>query len=73
MDNISAIHIAEGATKKSKFIDIKFHFIRDDCIAKGHVRVIHIPSEENLADLFTKPLENPRFQELCEMLGVALP
>ena len=33
VDNISAIHIAEGATKKSKFIDIKFHFIRDNCSA----------------------------------------
>ncbi|CAM9717592.1 unnamed protein product, partial [Heterosigma akashiwo] len=56
VDNLSAQFIAEGATsKKSKFIKLKFHFIRD-CIAKGLVRVIHIPSEENLADLFTKPL-----------------
>ena len=72
VDNLSAKYIAEGVTKKSKFIDIKFHFIRD-CVAKGLVKVIHIPSEENLADLFTKPLGNPRFQELCAMLGVSCP
>ena len=70
VDNLSAKYIA--VTKKSKFIDIKFHFIRD-CVAKGLVKVIHIPSEENLADLFTKPLGNPRFQELCAMLGVSCP
>ncbi|CAM9933680.1 unnamed protein product, partial [Heterosigma akashiwo] len=55
VDSLSAKYTAEGVTKKSKFIDIKFHFIRD-CVAKGLVKVIHIPSEENLADLFTKPL-----------------
>ncbi|CAN0135195.1 unnamed protein product, partial [Heterosigma akashiwo] len=65
VDNLSAQFIAEGATsKKCKFIEIKFHFIRD-CIAKGLVRVIHISSEENLADLFTKPLGSPRPGNLC--------
>ncbi|CAM9709115.1 unnamed protein product [Heterosigma akashiwo] len=73
VDNLSAQFIAEGATsKKCKFIEIKFHFIRD-CIAKGLVRVIHISSEENLADLFTKPLGSPRFQEICALLGVTCP
>ncbi|CAM9717454.1 unnamed protein product, partial [Heterosigma akashiwo] len=59
-------------SKKCKFIEIKFHFIRD-CIVKGLVRVIHISSEENLADLFTKPLGSPRFQEICALLGVTCP
>ncbi|CAM9969375.1 unnamed protein product, partial [Heterosigma akashiwo] len=67
VDNISAIHIAEGATKSSKFIDIRWHFIRD-AIQAGHVQVVHISTEYNISDLFTKPLESPRFQTLREQL-----
>ncbi|CAM9829619.1 unnamed protein product [Heterosigma akashiwo] len=67
VDNISAIHIAEGATKSSKFIDIRWHFIRN-AIQAGHVQVVHISTEYNISDLFTKPLESPRFQTLREQL-----
>ncbi|CAM9967928.1 unnamed protein product [Heterosigma akashiwo] len=35
VDNISAIHIDEGATKSSKFIDIRWHFIRDAIQARA--------------------------------------
>uniref|UniRef100_A0A7S4D6I2 Reverse transcriptase Ty1/copia-type domain-containing protein n=1 Tax=Heterosigma akashiwo TaxID=2829 RepID=A0A7S4D6I2_HETAK len=67
VDNISAMHIAEGATKSSKFIDLRWHFIRD-AIARGEVKVVHIDTEHNISDLFTKPLESPRFQMLREQL-----
>ncbi|CAN0136990.1 unnamed protein product [Heterosigma akashiwo] len=67
VNNISAMHIAEGATKSSKFIDLRWHFIRD-AIARGEVKVVHIDTEHNISDLFTKPLGSPRFQMLREQL-----
>jgi hypothetical protein len=30
----------------------------------------HVPSEENIADIFTKPLTNPEHQYLIKLLGM---
>ncbi len=40
--------------QRSKHIDIKYHFIRSE-IQEGQVNLEYIPSEENVADVFTKP------------------
>jgi len=69
VDNISAMYIADGATKRSRFIDQRFHYIRD-AITSGRITLIHVPSESNLADLFTKPLGSPEFQQIVAQLGL---
>jgi hypothetical protein len=62
-DNLSTITIAlkgEGTGGKSKFFRIRFHFIKD-LIDSGKVRISHIPTEEQPADLLTKPLQRRLF------------
>jgi hypothetical protein len=50
-----------------KHIDIRHHFIRE-CVENGEISVLHVPSIDNLADLFTKPLGRVAHQHACLLL-----
>ena len=54
---------------RTKHIDIRFHFIRET-VENRHISVIHIPSNENIADIFTKALARAKFQPFCDALGI---
>ncbi|GJV98350.1 retrovirus-related pol polyprotein from transposon TNT 1-94 [Tanacetum coccineum] len=64
-DNTSAIVISNNPVLYSitKNIDIRYHFIRDH-ILKGDIELHFIPTEYQLADIFTKPLDEPTFTRL---------
>ncbi|KAI3669613.1 hypothetical protein L6452_40903 [Arctium lappa] len=70
-DNSSAIAIANNPVlhSRSKHIDIRYHFIRDH-ISKGDIELHFIPTDFKLADLFTKPLDEARFNFLIGSLGM---
>lgn len=70
-DNTSAIAISNNPVlhSRTKHIDIRYHFIRDH-IMKGDVELHFIPTEYQLADLFTKPLDENRFNFLISELGM---
>jgi hypothetical protein len=64
-DNESAIKIAYNSCEHSrtKHIDIRHHFLRDHAI-KGDIAISHVGTNDHLADIFTKPLDEKR---LCEL------
>ncbi|GJX93963.1 hypothetical protein Tco_0348549 [Tanacetum coccineum] len=57
-DNTSAIAISNNPIlySRTKHIDIRYHFIRDH-ILKGDIELHFIPTEYQLTDIFTKPLD----------------
>ena len=57
-DNESAVKIANNPVQHSrtKHIDICHHFLRDN-VANGDIILEGVRSEDQLADIFTKPLE----------------
>jgi hypothetical protein len=61
-DNKSAIKLANNAVQHSwtKYIDIRHHFLRDH-EAKGDIALHHVSTDRQLADIFTKPLDESRF------------
>lgn len=68
-DNESAIKIAHNPVQHSrtKHITIRHHFICDH-VARGDIVIDHVSTEDNLADIFTKPLDEKRFCALrCEL------
>ena len=71
IDNQSAIVVANSPlakfNPKSKHINTKFHFIKTE-INDGKVKLIHVPSNENLADILTKVLPLPAFTRLSSYL-----
>jgi hypothetical protein len=64
-DNESAICMADNSVEHSrtKHIDIRHHFLRDHQ-QKGDIEVYHISTENLLADIFTKPLDEKTFCRL---------
>nr|GEW57118.1 retrovirus-related Pol polyprotein from transposon TNT 1-94 [Tanacetum cinerariifolium] len=64
-DNTSAIALSNNLVlhSRTKHIDIRYHFIRDH-ILKGDIKLHFIPTEYQLADIFTKPLDEPTFSRL---------
>jgi hypothetical protein len=54
---------------RTKHIDIRHHFLRDHQ-QKGGIEVYHINTENQLADIFTKPLDEKRFCRLRSELNV---
>jgi hypothetical protein len=58
-----------GFHARSKHIDIRHHFIRDS-IASHEAVIHHCASDENTADIFTKPLARDKHQYLVGKLGM---
>jgi hypothetical protein len=70
-DNESAIRMVDNPVEHSrtKHIDIRHHFLRD-LQQKGDIEVFHISTENHLADIFTKPLDEKTFCRLRSELNV---
>jgi hypothetical protein len=70
-DNESAIKLANNPVNHSrtKHIDIRHHFLRDH-EAKGDIVLNHVSTDKQLADIFTKPLDEQRFCTLRSELNI---
>jgi hypothetical protein len=58
IDNKSAINLAKNpiAHGRSKHIETKFHFLRDQ-VAKGKIKLVYCSTDAQIADALTKPLK----------------
>ena len=65
LDNKSAIDLAYNPEhhSKTKHIERRHYFIRE-CVENGKLRVPFVPTKENCADFFTKPLSGKTFFDL---------
>jgi len=72
IDSKSAIDLAKHpvAHGRSKHIGTKFHFLRDP-VNKGKLEVRHCKTDEQIANLVTKPLKSSSFDYLKMKLGMA--
>ena len=70
-DNTSAIAITENPVQysRTKHIDIRYYFIREH-VMNGIVELHFVPSEKQLADIFTKSLDESTFTRLVSELGM---
>jgi hypothetical protein len=70
-DNTSAINISKNPVQHSltKHISIRHHFLRD-LVEKNIVKLEYIPTENQIADIFTKALDHERFSLLRKSLGM---
>jgi hypothetical protein len=70
-DNESAIKIPYNPYERSrtKYIDIQHHFLRDHAI-KGDIVILYVGTNDQLDDIFTKPLDEKRFHELRSELNI---
>ena len=70
-DNTSAINIAKIPVqhKRTKHIDIRHHFLRDN-VEKGLISMNFCTTEEQTADIFTKALAREHFERNRLELGM---
>ncbi|GJV22475.1 ribonuclease H-like domain-containing protein [Tanacetum coccineum] len=70
-DNVSAIYMTANPVQHQRtiHIEIDIHFVRD-MVARGQVRVLHVPSHYQYADIFTKGLPSALFEEFRSSLSV---
>ncbi|XP_057532984.1 uncharacterized mitochondrial protein AtMg00810-like [Amaranthus tricolor] len=73
-DNISAIYLFGNRVQhqRTKHIEIDIHFVREK-VARGEVRVRHVPSRYQIADIFTKGLPLILFADFRTSLNVRDP
>jgi len=70
-DNQAAIFMASAGadSSRTKHIDVVYHFLRQ-CVARYQLRLLHVPTDDNPADMFTKPLADIKFCKFRAMLGL---
>ena len=68
-DNQGSLDMVKNSSSndRSKHIDIKHHFVREK-YNEGLINVHHIPTDNNVADLMTKPATKPKLQKFRNML-----
>jgi hypothetical protein len=72
-DSTSAISVPKNPVLHSKpnHMEVRYHFLRD-YIEKGKIALIHVPTHNQLADIFTYPLDQATFTCFRGELGVCL-
>ena len=72
IDSTSAIRMINNpdeVSNRTKHVNIAYHWIRES-VRKGEMETDFVPGEDNVADIFTKPLPPPRHQRLTALLGL---
>jgi hypothetical protein len=70
-DNDSAMYLSTNPVQhqRTKHIKIDLHFVHER-VAAGTVRVLHVPTSSQYADIFTKGLPSSVFTEFRSSLNV---
>jgi hypothetical protein len=70
-DNQGAIRLSKDSTfhGRTKHIDVHFHFIRQT-VTQNHITLQYCPTDDMIADTFTKPLARFKFEKFRHLLGV---
>jgi hypothetical protein len=72
-DNQAAIAIATNNKfhSRTKHIDLRYHFVRAH-VKNGTFDLRYCPTEDNIADAFTKALPRPRLQKLRALMSLGV-
>jgi hypothetical protein len=70
-DNVSTVYMASNPVqhRRTKHIEIDIHFVREK-VSLGQVRVLHVPSTHQYADIMTKGLPSQLFTDFRSSLCV---
>jgi hypothetical protein len=69
IDNSACVSLGKnfGTCKRAKHIDRRINFL-NDYVDMGEIKLQYVPTKDNIADIFTKPLDKVRFSLLRSSL-----
>ena len=72
-NNTSSVSMGKNPVhhKRTKHIDVRHHFLRDN-VEKGNIVLTYYPTEEQIADIFTKVLSKDQFVRNRLKLGMMI-
>jgi ATP sulfurylase len=70
-DNQSYIKMTENHVfhDRSKHIEIRYHYIRD-MVQRGAIKIQYVSTDEQVADVLTKPLSRVKFEHFQDKIGI---
>jgi hypothetical protein len=70
-NNVSVVYLSTNSVQhqRTKHVEIDLHFVRER-VAIGDVRVLHVPTTSQFADIFTKGLPTSVFLEFQSSLNI---
>ncbi len=70
-DNIGSILLVNNPVyhARTKHIEVYYHFIREKVLIKK-INLIHVSTEDQVADIFTKALSTNKLKKFRKMLDV---
>ena len=73
MDNQSAVTVSKNPEHfgRMEHVDLRFFWLRDE-VEKGTFAPKFVPTEDNPADLLTKPLTKPKVEHFRSEMGLIL-
>jgi hypothetical protein len=68
-DNQACIAMSKdsGDHTRTKHIDVRYHFVRER-VESGDIVATYIPTQQQLADLLTKPLDRTKIEYLRKIV-----
>ncbi|KAI5081934.1 hypothetical protein GOP47_0001677 [Adiantum capillus-veneris] len=70
-DSHSALAVARNPVfrARTKHIEVHYHYVRE-MLSVGEISLTYVPTQENLADLFTKTLSREKLEAFRKALGL---
>ena len=67
----SALAVAQNLVFHActKHIEVHYHYVKER-LSAGEISLVYVPTQDNLADLFTKALPREKFEAFCKALGL---
>jgi hypothetical protein len=71
-DNVSACYLSTNLVQhqRTKHVEVDLHFVRDK-VTTGDVRVLHVPTTSQYADIFTKGLPSMVFTKFRTSMNIS--
>ena len=71
IDNQASIKLIleSQLSRRTRHIEVRFYFVREK-VEERKLEIVHVPSQKNLSDILTKPMNKTCFQRLRDSIGI---